>query len=175
MMVPLLLILRLAHILAGVFWAGAAFLMAWFIEPAVRASGDDGRRFMQRLAASGRFSRAMASSAGITVLAGLWLTWILFETMGAAFFETGRGLALALGMLLGVIAFVVGMVMQNRSTRRMAAIGRDIAAAGGPPSPAQSAEMEKLAGTVRRGGQIVSALLVVTVILMAIARYIPSF
>jgi hypothetical protein len=35
--------------------------------------------------------------------------------------------------------------------------------------------MEKLTGTVRRGGQIVSILLLVTVILMAVSRYVPSF
>jgi uncharacterized membrane protein len=174
-MVTLLLILRLLHILAGVFWAGASFLMTWFIEPAVRASGDDGRRFMQRLAASGRFGRAMATASGGSVLAGLWLMWILGDTLGTEFFETGRGLALSLGMLLGIAAFVVGMVMQNRSTRRMAAIGREITATGGPPSPAHAAEMEKLTGTVRRGGQIVSILLLVTVILMAVSRHIPSF
>jgi uncharacterized membrane protein len=174
-MVTLLLILRLVHILAGVFWAGASFMMTWFIEPAVRASGEDGRRFMQRLAASGRFGRAMATAGGASVLAGLWLMWILGDTLGTEFFETGRGLALSLGMVLGIAAFVVGMMMQNRSTRRMAAIGREIATAGGPPSPAQAAEMEKLSATVRRGGQIVSILLLVTVVLMAVSRYIPSF
>jgi uncharacterized membrane protein len=174
-MVTLLLFLRVVHIGAGVFWAGSAFLMTWFIEPAVRASGDDGRRFMQRMAASGRLGRALAAAAGATVLAGLALMWIMGVTLGQGFYESGRGLALSLGMLLGIAAFVVGFLMQNRPMRKMSAIGQQLAAAGGPPSPAQAAELEKLNGTVRRGGQIVATLLVFTVLLMAMSRYVPSF
>jgi hypothetical protein len=78
-------------------------------------------------------------------------------------------------MLLGIAAFVVGFLMQNRPMRKMSAIGQQLAAAGGPPSPAQAAELEKLNGTVRRGGQIVATLLVFTVLLMAMSRYVPSF
>jgi len=173
-MANLILVLRLVHILSGVIWAGGAFVMAWFVEPTVRAAGDDGRRFMQRLGATGTFSRAMAITAGATVLAGVWLLWIFSSGFNFDFFETGRGLALGIGMILGVAAFVVGFVMQNRPIRRMAGIGRSVAAAGGPPSAAQAAELEKLTGTVRLGGRIVAGLLLVTVILMATARYLPS-
>ncbi len=148
--------------------------MAWFIEPTSRAAGDDGRRFMQRLGASGTFTRALAAAAGATVLAGLWLLWIFSSGFLLAFFETGRGLALGLGTILGIIAFVVGFVMQNRPIRRMASIGRTIATAGGPPAPSQAAEIEKLTGTVRLGGRIVAGVLLITVILMATARYLPS-
>ena len=174
-MATLILVLRIVHILAGVFWAGGAFVMAWFIEQGVRAAGDDGRRFMQRVGATGTFARAMAAAAGATVLAGIWLLWIFSSGFLPAFFETGRGLALGLGMFLGIAAFVIGFVMQNRPMRQMAGIGRTIAAAGGPPSPAQSTQMEKLTSKVRLGGRIVAGLLVVTVILMASARYLPSF
>ncbi|HKY83285.1 MAG TPA: hypothetical protein VJ160_00515 [Anaerolineales bacterium] len=174
-MANLILFLRIVHIVGGVFWAGGAFIMAWFVEPAVRAAGDDGRRFMQRLGATGRFSSAMAAAAGATVLAGLWLLWIFSSGFLSSFFGTGRGLALGLGMFLGIAAFVVGFVMQNRPMRLMAGIGRTVAAAGAPPTPSQAAEMEKLTGTVRQGGRIVAGLLLVTVILMATARYLPSF
>jgi len=174
-MATLILVLRIVHILGGVFWAGAAFVMAWFIEPTVRAAGDDGRRFMARLGATGTFTRAMAATAGATVLAGLWLLWIVSSGFLTEFFETGRGLALGAGMVLGIVAFVVGFVMQNRPIRRMAGIGKAVAAAGGPPSPGQAAEMEKLTAKVRLGGRIVAGLLLVTVILMASARYLPSF
>jgi hypothetical protein len=173
-MLALLLVLRVLHIVGGVFWAGAAFLMAWFVEPAARMAGDAGSRFMQRLSTAGGFSRAMAAAAGTTVLAGLWLTWIVSDGLQEAFFHTGRGLALGLGMLLGIGAFIVGFVMQNRPLRQLQEIGLAVAAAGGPPSPAQASEMEKRTATVRLGGRIVAVLLVITVILMATARYLPS-
>jgi uncharacterized membrane protein len=174
-MLTLLLVLRVLHILGGVFWAGSSFLLTGFVEPTVRAAGDDGARFMQRLSAGSRFSTAIAAAAGITVLAGLWLMWIISDGFSEAFFATGRGIALNLGMWLGLVAFVLGFVMQNRPIRRMTAISREVAAAGAPPTPAQAAELTRLSGRARLGGRLVAGLLLLTVILMAVARYVPSF
>src|SRR2546421_472456 len=38
------LLLRLTHILAGVFWVGAIFLIAGFLLPTARATGREGGR-----------------------------------------------------------------------------------------------------------------------------------
>jgi hypothetical protein len=43
------IILRLVHILAGVFWAGTVFLMAGFLVPTMRATGREGGVFVQYL------------------------------------------------------------------------------------------------------------------------------
>lgn len=173
-MLTLLLVLRVIHVVGGVFWAGSSFLMAGFIEPAVRSAGDDGRRFMQSFNTHSRFSTVIAATAGATVLAGLWLMWIISAGLSEGFFETGRGLGLGIGMWAAILAFILGFVMQNRPLRWMAAIGSTVAASGGPPSPAQAAEMEKLMGTVRLGGRLVAGLLLIAVVTMATARYWPS-
>ena len=173
-MATLLTTLRVIHIVTGVFWAGASFLMAGFIEPTVRAAGDDGRRFMQAFNAHSRFSAVMAAAAGANVLSGLWLMWIFYTQLGAAFFESGRGQALTSGMLFAIVAFVLGMVMINRPLRRMAGIGSAVAASGAPPNAAQAGEMGKLTATARLGGRLVAALLLAAVVLMAAARYLPS-
>ena len=39
MMHALQLVLRLVHIVFGVFWVGAAFFLAMFLEPSIRAAG----------------------------------------------------------------------------------------------------------------------------------------
>lgn len=174
-MLVLLLILRLVHILAGVFWAGSSFVMAGFVEPTVRGAGDDGRRFMQRFASQSGFTTVILIAASATVAAGLWLWWIVSDGLDRAWLETGRGTGLTLGILAASIAYVVGYMMQNRPIRRLMAIGGQVAAAGGPPSPEQAAEMMRLTNTVRRGGRITASLLVVAVVLMATARYLPSF
>ncbi len=104
-MAGLILFLRIVHIVGGVFWAGGAFVMAWFIEPAVRAAGDDGRRFMQRLGATGTFTRTMAAAAGATVLAGLWVErwWLVTPTFSdtVQFGLSEVGMAAAFAGLFG--------------------------------------------------------------------------
>lgn len=52
-----LIVPRLIHIGSGVFWAGAAVMIAAFLEPTVRAAGPEGGRFMQRLAAAAVVTR----------------------------------------------------------------------------------------------------------------------
>ncbi len=42
-------LLRLIHILAGIFWVGAILLIAGFLLPTSRATGREGARFMQHL------------------------------------------------------------------------------------------------------------------------------
>src|SRR5690242_21394863 len=40
-------LLRLIHILAGIFWAGTAFMVAGYLVPAARARGREGGLFLQ--------------------------------------------------------------------------------------------------------------------------------
>lgn len=174
-MLGLLLILRIIHILGGTFWAGGSLLMTGFIEPTVRTSGDDGRRFMQRFAAQSGLTTWMLIASTATVLAGLWLLWIISAGLALDFLTTGRGLGLTLGSLAATVGYGAGYFMQNRPIRRMVALGGQIAASGGPPSPEQAAEIQRLTAIVRRGGHITTGLVVIAVLFMATARYLPSF
>ena len=45
----LTLVLRLIHILGGVFWVGAAWMMTLYIAPSVGATGDSGLQFMRHM------------------------------------------------------------------------------------------------------------------------------
>ena len=44
-----MILLRLIHIVAGVFWAGTMMTIAWFLLPAAQALGQPGGAFMQQL------------------------------------------------------------------------------------------------------------------------------
>jgi len=45
----IMIVLRVIHIICGVFWAGTVMVMAWFVLPTAQALGQPGGAFMQRL------------------------------------------------------------------------------------------------------------------------------
>src|SRR2546427_10372809 len=68
-----MVVLRLIHILSGIFWVGTTFFLVGFLQPVVAQSGPEGGRFAQRLMSQKRFQAAMSVAAGLTNLAGLAL------------------------------------------------------------------------------------------------------
>ena len=42
----LMVVLRLIHIIGGIFWVGTAFLVAWFLMPTQKATGMAGLTFV---------------------------------------------------------------------------------------------------------------------------------
>lgn len=66
----LMIVMRFIHIVAGVFWVGAAFVVVRFILPTASAAGPAGGQFMQQLLRSG-FTRAVIGAGVLNVPRGL--------------------------------------------------------------------------------------------------------
>ena len=58
-----MIVLRLIHIVTGVFWVGGSFLLLSYIVPAADAAGPAGGQFMQRLMQRG-LTRAGTAAGG---------------------------------------------------------------------------------------------------------------
>ena len=71
-----MIVLRLVHILLGVFWAGTLLFVATFLEPSLRAAGPEGGRVMQRLLQR-RYLDIMPVIAALTIATGLILYWVV--------------------------------------------------------------------------------------------------
>ena len=67
----LTLLLRLIHILAGVFWAGSVFFLAGFLIPTVRETGPEGGRVMSHLVGRRRLPVFIGIAILLTVVSGL--------------------------------------------------------------------------------------------------------
>src|SRR2546422_11636527 len=65
-----MVVLRLIHILSGIFWVGTTFFLVGFLQPVIAQSGPEGGRFAQRLMSQKRFQAAMSVAAGLTILSG---------------------------------------------------------------------------------------------------------
>lgn len=155
-------IIRFIHIFSAIFWVGTTLFMVLFLEPTVAALGPDGGKFMQRLLGGTRFSLAIALSAWITILAGLGLYWPV--TGLAPNVMLGPRLPLTIGAMAGIAAGIVGAVVTGRASGQLQTLGQQIASQGGPPAPAQLAEMQQLQGKIRQGSRWAAVLMVVAVI-----------
>jgi hypothetical protein len=169
---PILLALRLIHILAGIYWAGAAVLIAAFLTPAVRALGPDGGKFMQQFVGKQQFSLYMSLAAWSSTLAGIILYWRASLGFEIAWMLAPSGFTFTIGSLAGITTVVMGQLVNAPTSARMSALAQEMQSAGGPPKPEQIAEMQKLQTRLGQAGVWAAILLVIASSAMAIARYV---
>ena len=166
-----LLVLRFVHIVASVCWAGGGFIVFLFVEPTAKALAPTGMQFVQHMVTKRRFSIFMVISSTLTVLSGALLIWQLTGGQLLGYMKTGPGLGFTLGSIVGILVYFVGMFGVNPRAIRLAEIGKEIQAAGGPPTPAQAAELHKLDREMSALGLVDFVLVALALGLMASARY----
>jgi uncharacterized membrane protein len=164
------ILLRLIHILAGIFWVGAVFFVAGFLVPTVRETGREGGRFMQHLAQRRRLPVFLGIAASLTVLSGLFMYGRLVSSTHGQWARSGPGIGYGIGGLAALLGGIAGGAISGRAARRMAAIGQAAGAAG--PSAEQQAEMGRLQSRIAVGSRITAGLLAVAAGAMAVARYL---
>lgn len=163
--------LRIVHILAAIFWLGAAFTMAAFVLPTARRLGPDASRFMQALMGQSGLPVFINVMALLTVLSGIGLMDFASAHFQAEWFRSPAGRVFAWGGLVGLVAFAFGGAVQTPAALRMAKLSRTIAASGGPPTPEQQAQLARLRDRLAVGGVIGVVLLILAASLMSVARY----
>jgi uncharacterized membrane protein len=166
-----LLVLRFIHIVASVCWAGGGFIFFLFVEPTAKALAPTGMQFVDHMVTKRRFSIFMVVSSTLTVLTGAVLIWQYASGNWLSYVKTGPGLGFALGSMVGVAVYLVGMLGVNPRAIRLSKIGQEIQAAGGPPTPAQGAEMQKLDREMSVLGLADFLLVALALGLMATARF----
>jgi hypothetical protein len=167
-----MIILRVIHIFAGVLWAGWAFAMVGFIEPASRAAGPEGGKFMQTLTGKTKLIQTMLVAPLLVILTGLLLYWPVSGGLSGRWIVSGPGLALTIGSFAGILAFVSGFVINRPAAERLATLSREMQSAGKPPSPEQMAELRAQQERLSKGGLYSAILLAVSVIGMSVARFL---
>ena len=166
-----LIILRLLHIACGVFWAGAAIYLAAFVAPAVKALGPDGGKFMQQLAKTNKLPLVMTIAATTSIVAGILLLWKLSAGFQYDWMVSKHGLNLNAGVLLGIIAYLEGLLVTRPTILKINALGAQLAS-GGPPSQEQLQLMNGYRQKVITANNIAAFLLAFTVIAMSLVRYL---
>ena len=167
-----MIILRILHIVCGVLWAGGIFMLAWFIIPAVNASGPEGGKVMRQIGATNHFSSVLALAATLNIVTGLLLYWRDSNGLSADYLSSQQGISFSTGMITAIIAYLMGLTINRPGTERMVRIGNEIAAAGGKPTEGQMAELGRIRTRLFSSTRYMAILLLITVATMAIARYL---
>jgi hypothetical protein len=166
----LTIVLRLIHILAGIFWVGSAVLMAGFLVPTMRATGREGGRFIQHLMQRGRLPMFLGIAMGLTILSGLVMYGRLAGATHGTWTGTGPGITYGVGGLAAILGAFTGSMVSGAAGRRMAAMGATMGAGG--TSAEQQAEIGRLQGRIALGTRLSAGFLTVAAGAMAIARYL---
>jgi uncharacterized membrane protein len=168
----MLFLLRVLHVVVGTFWVGTIVFLAVFLMPTLKAVGPAGTQVMGHLAQVRRLPPILLTSAWVTLLSGAGLAWHNAAGQGFRWFSVGPGRVFGLGAVLAVLATFIGMTINTPTARRIGAIlGR--LQTGGSPSPEELAEIRRLQTRLARATNTVAVLLVLALIAMAVARYVP--
>lgn len=166
-MIYLIWLLRIIHIVAGVFWVGGTLIMTFFIAPTIGATAEAGQRFVGHLMNDLKFSNRMSAAAGASVLAGFILYWIDSQGFTSAWMSSGAGRGFGIGAGLALIGMVFG-ILTGRTTKTMAQLGAQFQ---GRPSPDQLTQLQTVGQRQATYSRLAAAALVLATVFMAIARY----
>lgn len=159
------------HVAFGILWAGGGIVLGLFIVPSVMDAGPAGGAVMAGVVKR-RMSIVLSGAAVIVVLTGLRLYTIRFTT---AWLGTAEGLVIAVGAVLGIGAFVLGVFVQRPLVGRMGVLAARIGASGAPPSAEQAAELAAMRTRLRRIAALTAWHLVGATLLMSLHRLATAF
>jgi uncharacterized membrane protein len=167
-----LIVLRLAHVVAGASWVGGAFLMILVVSRTAKLSGAQGEEFFGRLMTVGRGAKYFEVIALTTVVAGVLLYVRASSGLQLAWIASPTGIGFSIGAAAAIVSLVWGGTMVGPTTERLQLLGAEIAASGGVPNAAQLATIERLRGRLEVFAKADLLLLGVAVMMMATARYL---
>ncbi|MFN8412383.1 MAG: hypothetical protein U0Z26_08345 [Anaerolineales bacterium] len=161
-------LLRIIHIVGGVFWVGAALTMTLYIVPTIRATGEAGQKFMGQFMGKTNFTAVITTASILNILAGFILYGITSNWFTSAWSRTGPGMGFGIGAGFALIGWVFGILI-GRGNGQMAKLGAQIQ---GKPTAEQLASIQTLQKNLGLYSKINGTALIIAVIFMSIARYL---
>ena len=162
----LVIVLRLIHILSGVFWVGGAIISTFFLTPAAAATGDAGMKFMGYLLTQARISVRFMVASFLTVLSGAWLYWLDSSGPNSGWSSSGSGLGFGLGAIFALIGLGIGSLVGMNAAK----LGRIAGEAKGNPTQLQVKEMEAAQKQMNMASLFSTIALILALACMATAR-----
>ena len=163
-----MIILRLLHIVFGVFWAGSAIFFALILQPRLARLGPS-IQLPVMAALLPVQGPALIGSAVITIVAGITLALRLRWGNLDAFYNTGWGIAIMIGFVTAIGAISAGITLTVLA-HRMVALGKSIQ--GREPTAEEGSELQRLSTRLPRLGRSTAFLVIFAIGAMASARFV---
>jgi uncharacterized membrane protein len=154
----LMIVLRLIHVGGGAMWVGMMAFMTFYLTPAMAEAGPQESGKLMAALQKQRIMIVMPAIALLTIGSGLWMMMRMYS--GPSNFAASRmGMALNLGAVAAIVAFLIGVVfMRPLMMRAMSAT--------------DPAEAQKLRARGAMLSKVVARLLMFALGAMAVARYL---
>ncbi|MGI9043482.1 MAG: hypothetical protein ACR2GK_05070 [Gemmatimonadaceae bacterium] len=166
-----MIVARLIHVLAGIFWVGAMLFVTWYLMPALNESGPAGGKVMAAIGRRG-FIKVVPVIAILTMLSGIWLYWRISAGFDPVYLRSGPGHMYGTGGILAIVAFVIGMTMSRPAMMKAASLAQSAENADVAEREAMLAESTRQREKGLRAGRFVAWLLLASAVTMAIGRYV---
>jgi uncharacterized membrane protein len=159
-----MIVLRFLHVFGGAIWVGMMAFQIFFLGPSLAEAGPAAGAVMAGLMKR-RIPVVMPVIALITILSGMMLFQRISGGDMKALMATPMGKAFAWGGAIALIAFLVGVIVM----RPLMMKSMKLMQAG---NPANAPEVQRLQARATTLGKVVSYMLLITLALMAVARYL---
>lgn len=169
---PVVIVLRLIHIVGGALWVGMATFVTYYLQPAVQEVGPDGGKVMAAIQRRGIMT-LMPILAVLTLLSGVWLYMRAAGGQHAAFARSGPGMAYGLGGLAAILAWLTGMFVMRPTMMKAMALAQSLGPSTSPEERQRiGAEAQRLRTRAAVASKATTHLLFLAVAAMAVARYL---
>lgn len=167
-----LLTLRVIHILGGIFWVGSLMFTSFYLVPAIRSSPVVAGQVMAGLQKRRLFT-ILPIVALLTIASGLRLLAIDSAGFSGSYFSTSTGRTFGAGAVVATVAFLLSLLVGRPAFVRVGRLGASLAAATDEGKRQRiAAEIQRLNRRATIANAIVVALLLLTALGMATARYL---
>ena len=158
-----LIVLRIGHILSGIFWVGAALYLALVLEPKLRRLGGEVEGAV--LASISRLNSLwITASATITIVFGLVL---IARTPGRSYgdlFSTGWGAAISIGLFASLGAYFLSGYVGALTAKLRRSLNND--------PGATASDLDAVRNRIALLSRLNAILVVIAVGAMASARFV---
>jgi uncharacterized membrane protein len=166
-----LIVLRIVHILGGVFWLGSGLFTALFLVPALGRLGPAGAGSVMGALQQRRLFTILPVVAVLTILSGVRLLQIASGGFSPAYFDSRTGQTFLWSGVAAVIAFLLSLLVSRPAALRLGQLSASMATMPESERAARALEVERLRRRSGLSGTLAMIMLVGAAIGMAVARY----